>query len=95
VDFTDQGNQNTDTGANATVQFSRNQYEPYYLQSQFGSERKTSEREKTGTGGDVYRASADNTTRSGEQTLLDVTRWEDYDDTGSANTAARSSNNTG
>jgi hypothetical protein len=83
VDFADQGNQNAETGVNATVQFSRDQYEPYYLQSQFGSTRKTTDREKTGTGGDVYRASAENTTRAGEQKLLGVESWEDYNATAS------------
>lgn len=61
--------QDTDTGA----MFTGNQYEPYYLGSDMTSTRSAQEGEVVGTGGTVNRTRNEETTRTGTQTIEDVT----------------------
>jgi hypothetical protein len=61
VDFTD----NAGTGVN----FKTKQYEPYYLSSNFNTNRASTENEDLAEGGAVNRDSTENTTRTGDQTI--------------------------
>jgi len=65
VDYTDQGGQ-----AGNTVAFTTKQYEPYYLESSFTSERSSEDTEEFVEGGAVTRASEETSARSGSQTIL-------------------------
>lgn len=64
VDYTDQGGQ----GGN-TVNFATKQYEPYYLESKFGTERSSEDTENLAEGGAVSRSSTETSQRSGSQTI--------------------------
>jgi hypothetical protein len=67
VDFTDQGGQ---TVATDVVQFSGNQYEPYYLESSFNSNRSSNENENLQTGGSVVKTlTSESSDRTGTQTI--------------------------
>jgi len=66
VDYTDQGGQ-----AGNAVAFTTKQYEPYYLESKFGTERSSEDTENLAEGGAVSRASTETSTRSGSQTILE------------------------
>lgn len=72
VDFTDQGEQaqGEGTGTNAVVQFSTDQYEPYYLRSQFDSSHETQDTERLLSEGAVERTlTREHSGRKGEQTI--------------------------
>lgn len=72
VEFTDQGEQiqGEGTAANAVVQFSADQYEPYYLQSQFDSDRLSTQTEQLLTDGEVERTlTQEHSGRRGSQTI--------------------------
>lgn len=65
VDYTGQSGQSGEA-----VSFTTKQYEPYYLESQFASERSSTDTEELAEGGSVTRASEETSTRSGSQTIL-------------------------
>jgi hypothetical protein len=62
VDYT--GNQGSDV-----VQFTGQQYEPYYLGSTFATTREAEETEDLATGGAVTRTTKEDTARTGSQTI--------------------------
>lgn len=64
VDYVDQNEQNE-----GVVNFTTKQYEPYYLESSFSTERGSTETESLAEGGAVSRESEDSSSRSGTQTL--------------------------
>jgi len=66
VDFTDQGGQMVATD---TVQFSGEQYEPYYLTSTFDSERNSFDTEDMTAGGTYDSTANEISTREGNQTI--------------------------
>ncbi len=66
VDYTDQGGQQGNT-----VNFATKQYEPYYLESKFASDRSSTDTEDLSTGGAVSRSSTETSQRTGSQTILE------------------------
>lgn len=70
VDFTDQGGQTSDTDNAAVVQFSGDQYEPYYLRSTFNSTRDADSQEQLLQSGAVDKTlTQEHSTRTGNQTI--------------------------
>lgn len=74
VDFADQGEQAQHDGAtmpDAVVDFTGDQYEPYYLESNFNSNRNSTVAEELLDGSAVDRTTtADHSSRSGNQTIV-------------------------
>lgn len=64
VDYTDQGGQAADV-----VQFTGEQYEPYYLTSNFDNARNSDDTEDVQAGGAIGRNSVEASRRSGQQTI--------------------------
>jgi hypothetical protein len=64
VDFTDQNEQNK-----GVVEFSGNQYEPYYLGSQFNTASNSETKEQAQTGGAVARDIQEHSNRQGVQVI--------------------------
>lgn len=65
VDYVDQGGQ-----AGNAVTFATKQYEPYYLESSFSTERSSEDTENLADAGAVTRTSTETSQRSGSQTIL-------------------------
>ncbi len=59
-----------DNGDGSSVSFATKQYEPYYLESSFTSERSSEDTENLAEQGAVTRTSTETSQRSGAQTIL-------------------------